>query len=288
MADGVPITAGSGTTIATDDTGATGHVQLVKLAYSADGSATLVAADSDGLKVNASGVAVPVTDNSGSITVDAPVGAPVFVRLSDGSSAIATLPVSLASVPSHAVTNAGTFAVQANGSTAADAAATTAPIIQGGRANNTLPSAVSADGDVVYLWLNRHGATINANLPHVGLVGEPYTLTNKTSQWTSSQTSAALWTPASGKKLVITSLQIQAGGTTAGSVQVWFGASADTSYTRGTDLAIFDGEFAPSSTNKPGVVMNGPWIASTADHVLKVASSAAINPLTVSAWGYEI
>ncbi len=65
--------------------------------------------------------AVPVTDNSGSLTVDdgassltvdAPVGTPVFVRLSDGSSAITTLPVSLASVPSHAVTNVGTFAVQ--------------------------------------------------------------------------------------------------------------------------------------------------------------------------------
>lgn len=56
--------------------------------------------------------AVPVTDNSGSLTVDAPVGTPVFVRLSDGASAIATLPVSLSSVPSHPVTNAGVFAVQ--------------------------------------------------------------------------------------------------------------------------------------------------------------------------------
>lgn len=59
--------------------------------------------------------AVPVTDNSGSLTVDAPVGTPVFVRLSDGTSSISTLPVSLASVPSHAVTNAGTFAVQESG-----------------------------------------------------------------------------------------------------------------------------------------------------------------------------
>lgn len=58
---------------------------------------------------------VAVTDNSGSLTVDAPVGTPVFVRLSDGTSAISTLPVSLASVPSHAVTNAGTFAVQESG-----------------------------------------------------------------------------------------------------------------------------------------------------------------------------
>ncbi len=39
---------------------------------------------------------VPISDNSGSLTVDAPVGTPVFVRLSDGTSSIATLPVSLA------------------------------------------------------------------------------------------------------------------------------------------------------------------------------------------------
>lgn len=43
--------------------------------------------------------ALPVTDNGGSITVD-------------GTFWQATQPVSLASVPSHAVTNAGTFAVQ--------------------------------------------------------------------------------------------------------------------------------------------------------------------------------
>lgn len=55
---------------------------------------------------------VAVTDNAGSLTVDAPVATPVHVRLSDGAAAITTLPVSLASVPSHAVTNAGTFAVQ--------------------------------------------------------------------------------------------------------------------------------------------------------------------------------
>ncbi len=36
----------------------------------------------------------PVTDNSGSLTVDAPVATPVAIRLSDGTSFIATLPVS--------------------------------------------------------------------------------------------------------------------------------------------------------------------------------------------------
>jgi hypothetical protein len=52
MADGVAITAGTGTTIATDDCGAPGHVQIFKQAYSADGSATLIPADADGLLVN--------------------------------------------------------------------------------------------------------------------------------------------------------------------------------------------------------------------------------------------
>jgi hypothetical protein len=58
---------------------------------------------------------VQVGDNSGSLTIDAPVGTPAFVRLSDGTDPIATLPVSVASIPSHAVTNAGTFVTQIDG-----------------------------------------------------------------------------------------------------------------------------------------------------------------------------
>ena len=50
---------------------------------------------------------VAVTDNAGSLTVDAPVATPVYVRLSDGAAAITTLPVSIASMPSTPVT--GTF-----------------------------------------------------------------------------------------------------------------------------------------------------------------------------------
>lgn len=53
MADGVAITAGSGTTILTDDTGAGGHAQVVKLAISADASGTLIPADAaNGLDVD--------------------------------------------------------------------------------------------------------------------------------------------------------------------------------------------------------------------------------------------
>jgi uncharacterized lipoprotein NlpE involved in copper resistance len=59
--------------------------------------------------------ALNIADAGGSLTVDAPVATPVFVRLSDGTNPVTTLPVSLASVPSHPVTNAGTFVTQENG-----------------------------------------------------------------------------------------------------------------------------------------------------------------------------
>lgn len=55
MADNVDITAGTGTSIATDDAGAGGHVQIIKLAISADGSATVIPADAaNGLRVSPS------------------------------------------------------------------------------------------------------------------------------------------------------------------------------------------------------------------------------------------
>ena len=79
-----------------------------------DDNASTLSVDDGGGSLTVDGT-VAVTDNSGSLTIDAPVGTPAFVRLSDGTSAIATLPVSLASVPSHAVTNAGTFVTQENG-----------------------------------------------------------------------------------------------------------------------------------------------------------------------------
>ncbi len=50
MADGVPITAGTGTTVLTDET-ASGHVQVMKLAISTDGSAVLIPATASGLAV---------------------------------------------------------------------------------------------------------------------------------------------------------------------------------------------------------------------------------------------
>lgn len=54
---------------------------------------TVAATQSGTWTVTGAGGSFPVTDSSGSLTVDAPVATPVFVRLSDGSSAISALPI---------------------------------------------------------------------------------------------------------------------------------------------------------------------------------------------------
>ena len=174
------------------------------------------------------------------------------------------------------------------GDVAADVGVPANPVSVGGRASNAVPTAVSADADSVFLWLLRTGALVVAQAAHHGMLSDPYNFTSKTVQTTTTQTGSDVWTPASGKKIIVTSYQIQAGGTTAGTIQLWFGANADTTYSRGTDLAIFDGEFAPSATLKPGAIQTGLWISSTADHEVHLTTSAAINPLTITLWGYEV
>jgi hypothetical protein len=103
------------------------------------------------LSVDASGVAVPVTDNSGSLTVDAPAGTPVFVRLSDGASPVSALPVT-DNAGSLTVDNGGTFAVQDSEKVTEDAAAAADPkgfhtMLR--RKDTLSTSEVSTDGDVI-------------------------------------------------------------------------------------------------------------------------------------------
>lgn len=72
------------------------------------------------LKVDGSAVTQPVSDGGGSLTVDGTVAVSGIVTvtggLTDTQLRASAVPVSLATVPSHAVTNAGTFAVQVTSS----------------------------------------------------------------------------------------------------------------------------------------------------------------------------
>lgn len=159
------------------------------------------------------------------------------------------------------------------------------PVQMGGRASSAVPTAVSADADAVALWLSRNGAVVNVLAPHIGLNSDPWNLVHEAAQYSTTQTSTVLVAGGASEKLVVTSVQIQVGGTTAGALQLYFGTAA---FSRGTSRAIFDGEFAPSATLKPGVVMNGPFISGTNGDDLMVTTSAAINPLTINVWYYVV
>lgn len=183
MADNVVANAGAGgATFATDDDG-TAHHPYVKVEFGANNTQTPVSSanplpvvQTGTHTVTGAGGTFPVTDSGGSLTVDAPVGTPAFVRLSDGASAIATLPVSLASVPSHAVTNAGTFAVQAAsaGDTAHDGVDAGNPVKVGARAK-TSPKGITlvADADRTDLLADSDGMLmVKLNTSGADLISE--------------------------------------------------------------------------------------------------------------------
>jgi hypothetical protein len=181
MADGVAITAGSGTTILTDDTGAPGHAQVVKLAISADGSGTLIPAEAT------NGLDVDVTRVQGTVTI------------------------------SGAVTNAGTFATQVDGSAltalqliddpvfADDAAFTvgTSKVNMAGGlavAHGTNPDAADAL-DSGALLMNRHRVQFTIG-------GHPNVLTLKHADITTAVTDSAIVTVGAGVKIVVTRLTV--------------------------------------------------------------------------------
>lgn len=317
------------TIVATDDAGASGQVQIVKLALSANGSAVPITADADGLLVNMgqNEVAVnslpaitgtvtanagtgpfPVSDNGGSLTVDGTVaatqsgtwtvqpgntanttawkvdGSAVTQPVSGTVTANAgsgTLAVSLATVPSHAVTNAGTFAVQAAGDVAHDGVDSGNPVKVGGKARSALPTAV-ANSDRTDMATDLWG---RPTVTHI----DPAQQVTKTVNVTTTQAGTDVWTPASGKRIAVTDITIASYGTTAGRVILWFGANADTTYTAGTDQVLEIASFVPSASATPGLTKSyglSPVFAVTADHEIHLTTDANIS-LDITVRGYE-
>jgi hypothetical protein len=282
VADNVPITPGTGADIATDQVTGTGEqIQLFKLAVSADGSRTLVPADgTSGLSVNVTNVSVPIGDGTNNVTVD--------VDPTDGESNSGNA----LHVEGRTYLYNGTTWDRARGDISNGMLVDVSRLqgqVQVGDGTNPV-SVDTAGTDAETNAVNQ----LHTQARLYGFNGTTWdrirstTATFKGAQYTSAQTGTSLWTPASTKAVVITSLQIQSGGTTAGTCILWFGASGDTTYNRGTDAAVFDGEFSPTATNKPGVIMTFPTpIRGAADYLLRVTTTNA-QTVTFTVWGYEI
>lgn len=151
MADNVAITAGSGTSIATDDIGGVQY-QRVKLSLGADGAATDIGigqaamAASVPVVIASNQTAIPITDNSGSLTVDGTVEL--------GATSLAALET-----------------INANGVDAHDAVLSANPVLIGGRSSAAAPAAVSADGDAVRAWFLLNGAQATVLTAAGALIG---------------------------------------------------------------------------------------------------------------------
>ena len=117
---------------------------------------------------NAAGAsAVNIQDGGNSITMDAPVGTPAFVRLSDGAAAITTLPVSLATLP----------ALVAGTANIGDVDVLTLPALVAGTANIGDVDVLTVPADPFGVNADAASATgsISAKLRFIAATGIPVT-----------------------------------------------------------------------------------------------------------------
>lgn len=284
MADGVPITAGSGTTILTDDTGAGGHAQVVKLAISTDGSGTLIPADgTNGMLVNL-GANNDVTV-TGTVTANLAAGTnnigdvdvlsvPAPLSTTGGGTEATAQRVTIAndstgvlSVDDNGgaltVDNGGTFAVQESGSAltalqliddpvftddAAYTVGTSKVMVSGGVAvaHGSAPDAADA-GDAVAPLHNRHRVQFTIG-------GHPNIITRAVhiADADGAQTDATIvGTISAGTKVAVTAIAVtvDSATTNATAVKLGFGATtipADS--TTGANGVILDHDgIAPGS-----------------------------------------
>lgn len=263
--------------------------------------ATTLASTFDVSVTNAS---IPVTDNGGSLTVDGTVTAnqpsstAYLVQISDGAS---NVPIDAAHSDGETNTEnhidigakvmvfngtswdrqrgdtTGTYSV---GNVAHDAADSGNPVKIGFQAENILSNPV-ANGDRANAVSDLFGRQL---VSHIDAGMQVW----KSANYTTQQTGASIWTPSAGKKICITYLAVSSYATTGARVIVWFGGSADTTYTAGTDQLVWAGSFAPSANSRPGAIIQLPFgiTAVNADHQLRITTDAGIS-LDVTVYGYE-
>ncbi len=293
--------------------------------------------------------AIPISDNSGSVTVDAPAGTPVAVRLSDGSGFISGLPVSgtVAVTQSTPAANSSGWPVKiTNGtdtagiSTVGSDKAIKVDVIQsvgGGTSQADLatignispigalyndgvsdPSAGQAAAPRITLKRGLHvnirkadgtelgiaatplrtdptgttpqpvSGTVTANVKDSG--GTSFSAANplpmiasssgrtrvtKSVSLTASQTASVVWTPTSGKKFVVTYIDLAISVT--GTLTLFDGTNAAANL-------VFDGTQATG--NRVHNFTAAPWLSSTADNILKYTSGSGLTGV-LTVHGYE-
>jgi hypothetical protein len=229
MADNVAITAGSGTSIATDDCGAGGHAQVVKLAISTDGSATAIPADAtNGLDVDVTRLPALAagTNNIGDVDV-LTVPADPFGVNADAASATGSISAKLRFIAATGIPvtalPASTNTIEIVGDVAHDAPAAGNPVLNAGISVDTddtaPPNRVSAESDAVRFATDRDGSLFVR--PHGPQIWSYHV--NGSSALTDASVHAA---PGAGLSLYVTDIVVSTGAATA--LNVFFKEGATT------------------------------------------------------------
>lgn len=118
-----------------------------------------------------------------------------------------------------------------------------------------------------------------------------YTTFHRDFSATTQQLTGSIYSGSVGRRFTITDLNISTGGTTAGVVAIFEGSASNSTYQANsiTTPALFRGEFAPSTTSRPGIIksFNVPYLARTTGSNLFISTSAAMT-IYVQVNGYEI
>lgn len=237
MADNVAITAGSGTSIATDDAGAGGHVQIVKLAIATDGSATLIPADgTDGMLVNLGSNNDVVVTNAGTFAVQVssalPSGTNGIGKLT-ANSGVTIGAVELAAAQTLATVS--TVTAVTGGGVASGASDSGNPHKVGGKYNSTPITLtdgqrgdlqLDAKGSAKVIVMDATGAAVATAVDrltdNIGVALQTDALLNDTTALTpkfkrvsiaASQTDSSVVAAVTSKKIRVVAMRVMVGGT---------------------------------------------------------------------------
>lgn len=203
----------------------------------------------------------PVTDNAGSLTVDAPVGTPVFVRLSDGAAPIATLPISNAAL---AVGN--NAALKMEGCTAHDGIDAGNPIKIGAKARTAgLPAAV-AGNDRVDLMADVYGRL---------LIGKRDTFAINHAPAAAAQATISRTAAGAGVKNVCTSITVTLSSAAAPTVGVVVFNLRDGATGAGTILWTGKLSLPATSGAAASIAISDLWIEGTANTAMTLESAGS-------------
>ncbi|MFZ9968065.1 MAG: hypothetical protein ACO3IN_13885 [Steroidobacteraceae bacterium] len=212
MADDVTLnTMSGGSVVSTDQAGDGSHVQVVKLAYSADGSRTHVDADTDGLKVNVSNATVTVALGSA-----LPAGSNVIGGVTQSGTwnigSITTLPALAAgSNVIGGVTQSGSWTVDVGNNPTVFIGNASVPINDNG-------GTISIDGTVAATQSGAWTVTANAGTGTMAVIERGTTIASGNASVTTSA-ATILAADATRRTAVLTNL---------GSDYVWIGDSGIT------------------------------------------------------------